>query len=122
MPERFVWLICVAIAICCELSGTKGAFGAAGRYTRHTNLSGILGALMAYEYRDNRNLQFNQPASVIGATVTIQLLVEDYSQSHDSILPIPADMEAKVIEDTLKVLLVNRNVPVDKNNDDNDQR
>lgn len=88
----------------------------------HTNLSGILGALMAYEYRDNRNLQFNQPASVIGATVTIQLLVEDYSQSHDSILPIPADMEAKVIEDTLKVLLVNRNVPVDKNNDDNDQR
>ena len=95
--------------------------GMVGKVT-HTNLSGVLGALTAYEYRDNRTLQFNQPASVIGSTVTVELLVEDYTQDHDGLLPIPADMERTVIDEVLRILLINRNVPVDKNNDDNDQR
>lgn len=86
----------------------------------HTNMSSILGALTAYEYMNNTTLRFNQPASTIGSTVTIQLLVNDYTASPDSILPIPADMEATVIEDTIKLFSVQQ--PLDKSNDENDQR
>lgn len=88
----------------------------------HTNLRSALGALTAYEYINNREIRFNQPASVIGTTVTIQLLVSDFNQDHDSLLPIPADMEQTVIAEVLRLILVNRGVAVDKSNDENDQR
>ena len=86
----------------------------------HTNLSSVLGALTAYEYTNNTTIRFNQPASVVGTTVSMQLLVVDYTSVPDSLLPIPADMEDVVIREALEILRVQP--PLDKNNDENDQR
>lgn len=86
----------------------------------HTNLSGILGALTAYEYINNTTIRFNQPASVIGATVSMQLLVVDYASTPDALLPIPADMEADIIAET--IALLRQQPPLDNNNDENDRR
>lgn len=86
----------------------------------HTNLSGVLGALTAYEYIDNTSIRFNQPASVVGTTVSMQLLVVDYTANPDSILPVPADMEEEIIRAAIDVLRVQP--PLDNNNDENDRR
>jgi hypothetical protein len=86
----------------------------------HTNLSGVLGALTAYEYIDNVSIRFNQPASVIGSTVGMQLLVVDYTANPDALLPVPADMEEEVIRAAIDVLRVQP--PLDNNNDENDRR
>lgn len=93
-----------------------GAIGA----TVHTNMSSIFANVNAYEWFDNRNIRFNQPASVVGSTVTVQLLVHDFAKTeHDSILPIPADMENTVIEKALQDL--SKKGPIDRTNDDLDQ-
>ena len=86
----------------------------------HTNLSSILGAMTAYEWMSATRIRFNQPASVIGSTVSMQLLVTDYRSAPDDLLPIPADMEDVVIKETLDLLRIQP--PLDKNNDENDQR
>lgn len=86
----------------------------------HTNLSSVFGALTAYEYINNTTIRFNQPVSVVGSTVDMQLLVIDYASVPDSILPVPADMEDAIIRETLELLRIQP--PLDKNNDENDQR
>lgn len=86
----------------------------------HTNLSGVLGAIIAYEYFGSTTIRFNQPASVIGSTVGMQLLVVDYTANPDAILPVPADMEEEVIRAAIDVLRVQP--PLDNNNDENDRR
>jgi len=85
----------------------------------HNNMSSVFSNISAYEWKDYYTIRFNQPASVIGTPVTIQLLVHDYSKiSGDAILPIPADMEHQVQEIVLQHL-ANKG-PIDRQNDELD--
>ncbi len=64
----------------------------------HTALSASLKKLACYEPSGNR-VKFNKPKQEIGSTVDMQLLVMDILSLDDySELPIPQDMEAKVVE------------------------
>lgn len=99
---------------------------ASGRYSLHINqthngLADYWGGKICYEYFSRDKLAFNRTVGEMPAEVEVQLLVVDPATLESSdILPIPADMEQKVIEEVLKLL--SARYPQDNVNDKNDAR
>ncbi|MCA9339278.1 MAG: hypothetical protein KDA17_00030 [Candidatus Saccharibacteria bacterium] len=71
----------------------------------HTNVSGILGGRVAYEWWSNKTIVFNRPIAEMPATIGVQLVVVDPDTLGETdMLPIPPEMEIEIIAGVLELL------------------
>lgn len=82
----------------------------------HTNLDGILGGQIAYEWHSHNKVVFNRPSTQLPSTVSVQLVVVDSDTIDETgLLPIPADMEELVIVEVLNIIQPQREPDVATN-------